>query len=244
MISSKDNPKFKGWLKLKQKKFRKQEQLFLVEGEHLVIEAIRANLVVDVLLCEGIDFDHEGSVTYLSKPLFEKLTSTMTSAGIMAVCQMVGKEIEAWNRLLLVDNVQDPGNLGTLIRSALAFGFDGIVMNETTVDVYNEKVVRATQGAMFQLPIKVTDLVHYITDLHKIGAVVYGAHLNTLAQKMENVPVSESMAFIVGNEGVGISDEIMNLCTGSIIIEMSGAVESLNVGVAGSILMQRFNGIK
>jgi len=244
MISSKENPKFKGWLKLKQKKFRKLEQLFLVEGEHLVTEAVKANLVVDVLLCEGVDFDYEGSVTYLSKPLFEKLASTITSAGMMAVCRVEEKEIVAHERLLLVDGVQDPGNLGTLIRSALAFSFDGVVVSETTVDIYNDKVVRATQGAMFHLPIKIANLGHYIFGLHKIGVDVYGAHLNTDAEKMEEIPISKSMAFVVGNEGAGISTAILEACTGSVMIAMSDAVESLNVGVAGSILMQKFNGIK
>jgi len=244
MISSKDNPKFKGWLKLKQKKFRKIEQLFLVEGEHLVGEALRAGLVVDVLLREGNSFNCDAPITYIDRSLFEKIKFTEASQGMMAVCRMMEKKMDAQNRLLLIDNIQDPGNLGTLIRSALAFSFDGIVVSETTVDVYNDKVVRATQGAMFQLPIKVANLEHYIVDLHKIGVDIYGTHLNAVAQKMEDVPVSESMAFVVGNEGVGISDEIMNLCTGSVIIEMSDAVESLNVGVAGSILMQKFNGIK
>ena len=243
MILSKDNARFKSWMKLKQKKHRREEGLFLIEGEHLVIEAQKAGLIVDVLLCEGVTLDIDSNVTYLTKSLFEKLTSTVTSAGVMAVCQMKEKEIVEHHRLLLVDNIQDPGNLGTLIRSALAFGFDGVVMSEETVDVYNDKVVRATQGAMFHLPMKITNLVSYLSELHQLGVKSYAAHLDVEAQAMESIIAPDLMAIVVGNEGAGINAELVDACDGSIVIEMSDRVESLNVGVAGSILMQTFNGL-
>lgn len=244
MISSKDNPKFKGWVKLRQKKFRKLEQLFLIEGEHLVVEALKANLVVDVLLREGIAFECDAPITYIDHHLFEKLVFTETSQGIMAVCRIEEQEIVNYERLLLIDNVQDPGNVGTLIRSALAFGYDGAVLSEETVDIYNDKVLRATQGAVFQLPIKVTNLESYISELCEMGVKVYGTHLSKDALTMEEIPASESMAFVVGNEGIGISDTVLERCIGNVVIRTSASVESLNVGVAGSILMQKFNGIK
>lgn len=244
MIASKDNVKYKIWSKLSQKKYRMKEQLFLVEGEHLVVEAKKAGVIVDVLICVGVSFEIDAPVTYLAKPLFEKLASTVTSAGIMAVCRMQEGHIKKHNRLLLVDGVQDPGNLGTLIRSALAFGFDGLVMSEDTVDAYNEKVVRATQGALFKLPMSRANLVDYVTDLKKADVVVYAATLNDHAKVLSDIDVASSMAFIVGNEGSGVRESLVAVCDGSMVIEMSSVVESLNVGVAGSILMQRFNGIK
>lgn len=240
MITSKENSKYKMWSKLSQKKYRTKAQLFLIEGEHLVVEAKKAGVIVDVLMCEGVSFDIDAPITYLTKPLFEKLATTMTSVGIMAVCRMREGDIKKHHRLLLVDDVQDPGNLGTLIRSALAFGFDGLVLSEGTVDVYNEKVVRATQGALFRLAISRSNLMTYVADLQKSGVVVYAATLNADALVMKDVNPTEYMAFIVGNEGAGVCESLVSVCDGSVVIEMASDVESLNVGVAASILMYCF----
>jgi len=245
MITSKENLKYKMWSKLSQKKYRQREQLFLAEGEHLVLEAKKAGVLVDVLICEGVSFDIDApSVTYLAKPLFEKLASTVTSSGIMAVCRMLEEDIKKYNRLLLVDGVRDPGNLGTLIRSALAFGFDGIVLSKDTVDIYNEKVVRATQGALFSIAIRRMDLVKCVADLQTLGVVVYAATLSDNAKVIGDVVLADSMAFIVGNEGAGICESLVEACDENVVIEMSSAVESLNVSVAGSILMCHFNGLR
>ncbi|MCL2559540.1 MAG: RNA methyltransferase [Turicibacter sp.] len=245
MITSKDNSKYKLWLKLSQKKHRLAEQLFLVEGEHLVNEAATAGVIDTLLVCEGVAFeaDADAAITYLARPLFEKLASTVTTAGVMAVCRMWESHMKAHNRLLLVDDVQDPGNLGTLIRSALAFGFDGVVLSEDTVDLYNDKVVRATQGALFYLPIHRTNLTTYITQLQQAGTTVYATALTDDAKPMAEIPKQTSLAFVVGNEGAGVNKDLIAVCDGSVIIAMTEAVESLNVGVAGSILMHHFNDI-
>jgi len=244
MITSKENSKYKMWSKLLQKKYRLKERLFLVEGEHLVLEAKKAGAIVDVLVCAGASFEIDAPITYLAKPIFEKLGSTVTSAGIMAVCRMPAGNIKKNNRLLLVDGIRDPGNLGTLIRSALAFGFDGLVLSEDSVDVYNDKVVRATQGALFNLPISRRNLSDYVAELQASGVVVYAATLNDDAKIMGDVLPADAMAFIVGNEGEGVREFLVELSDGDVVIEMSSAVESLNVGVAGSILMHHFNGLK
>lgn len=243
MITSKENVSYKKWLKLAQKKYRQKEGLFLIEGQHLVQEALKANAIVEVLLCEGVQFEIDAPVTYLSKSLFDQLSLTVTSAGIMAVCVMGVCSIENEKRLLLVDGVQDPGNLGTLIRSALAFGFDGMILSVNTVDVYNEKVIRSTQGAIFKLPIIRGDLAHFMADLQKADVKVYAAALNDKAVPMEEIKRAPAMAFIVGNEGAGVDTALIEASCGSVVIQMSEEVESLNVGVAGSILMQHFNGL-
>ena len=244
MITSKENSKYKMWSKLSQKKYRQREQLFLVEGEHLVVEAKKAGVLVDVLVCEGISFDIDAPITYLARSLFDELATTVTTPGIMAVCRMLEGNIKKNNRLLLVDGVRDPGNLGTLIRSALAFGFDGIILSEDTVDVYNEKVVRATQGTLFSIAISRRDLVEYVDQLQTSGVIVYAATLSNDAKLMGDIILTDSMAFIVGNEGAGICESLVEVSDGNVVIEMSSDVESLNVGVAGSILMCHFNGLR
>ena len=239
MIISKDNSKYKLWGKLQQKKYRQKEQLFLVEGLHLAVEAKKNNVLVEVLVREGTTTEFD-EVTLIKQDLFDKLAGTVNSAGVMAVCQMPKAEITNFERLLLVDGVQDPGNLGTLIRSALAFGFDGLVLSEDTVDVYNEKVVRSTQGALFALPIIRRDLALYVEELQKKDVQVYAATLNDKAKPLNAVSTVDKMAFIVGNEGAGVRAELVATCNNSVVIEMSSSVESLNVGVAGSILMYQF----
>ena len=242
MITSKDNAQYKLWGKLQQKKYRQKEQLFLVEGLHLAVEAKKNNVLVEVLVRVGTITEFE-EVTLLKQDLFDKLTGTVNSAGVMAVCRMHEAQIPSTNRLLLIDGVQDPGNLGTLIRSALAFGFDGLVLSEDTVDVYNEKVVRATQGALFALPIIRRDLVAYVKELQKADVQVYVATLNTKAKPLNAVSTADKMAFIVGNEGAGVRADLVATCNNAVEIEMNAATESLNVGVAGSILMYQFRKI-
>jgi len=243
MITSKDNPNFKKWVKLSQKKYRQKEKLFLAEGEHLAVEAKKAGVLVEVLVCEGTVVEIDAPVTYLASHLFGKVSASVTPAGIVAVCRMKETKAAANNRLLLVDGVQDPGNLGTLVRSALAFGYDGIILSEDTVDIYNEKVVRATQGAVFEVPFQRGDLLEAIGKLKNDGVFVYSTALNCQSITIDDVPAAEKMAFIVGNEGSGVRQELIDSSDGAVIIPMSGLAESLNVGVAGSILMHQFNGL-
>ena len=248
MINSKDNANYKLWMKLQQKKYRQSERKFLVEGVHLVVEAKQAGILVEVIVAEGVDFAIDAPLTILRKDLFERLAGTVNSAGVMAVCQMHEAELTSQERVLLVDGIQDPGNLGTLIRSALAFGFDGIVMSPDTVDIYNEKVVRATQGALFALPILRRDLADYVATLQSDGVTVYATTLTARARPLTDVKAThgstgDKLAFVVGNEGSGVRESLVGVCDGTVVIEMALAVESLNVGVAGSILMYEFRKI-
>ena len=158
LIESSSNPKIKKWTKLKQKKYRYQSLEYIVEGEHLVLEAIKMKAVKEILVKEGSTlhlnqgYDGISNIYILKENLFDQIASTETPQPIMAVCQMKTLSIQNLNRLLLLDRVQDPGNLGTLLRSAVAFGFDGVVLGEGCVDLYNEKVIRSTQGAIFKMP--------------------------------------------------------------------------------------------
>ena len=271
MITSKDNRLIKYCMQLHQKKYRKQAGQFLVEGEHLVAEAKKSGCLDKVLVCETYAYKEQGTV--VSKPIFDKIAKTCHSAGILAICHVpvltrggnydantsvpvtvggTNQMYNIWNhrsrraeekRILMVDDVQDPGNLGTLIRSALAFGFDAVALSENTVDVYNDKVVRATQGALFYLPIFYINLEKYLIALQAKGVMVYATGFLENSILMNDCPQQAQMAFIVGNEAAGVSETLLKGANKVMTIPMSSDVESLNVGVAGSIMMQHFNGL-
>ena len=242
-IESNQNPKYKNWLKLKQKKHRQKSGLFLVEGEHLVEEALQYGIVREILIREGWEGDmplQSDSRTIFIKPgLFDKLASTECPQPVMTVCEMKLSKIRFRNRLLLLDGIQDPGNLGTLVRSAAAFGFDGIILGEGCVDIYNQKVIRATQGALFKIAIEEKKLLDAVAMLLSEDVRVYGTSLED-ASPLQEIPVGEKMAFILGNEGVGVNHALLASATDNIFIEIRENIESLNVSIAGSVIMYQF----
>jgi len=245
LIKSNQNSKLKYWSKLKQKKYRYQQQAFIVEGEHLVKEALASHAVKEILVRERavsqldqkIFSHHEGFV--IEENLFNKLAMTETPQPVMAVCEIKNQAIENKNRLLLLDRIQDPGNLGTLIRSAVAFKFDGIVLGKGCVDLYNEKVIRSTQGAIFKIGIMQRPLLSYLYDLQTEGVKVIGTSLEQ-GTPLKTIPTYEKMAFILGNEGGGVDQELLKVTDKNLFVEMSENVESLNVSIAGSIIMHHF----
>lgn len=241
LLTSSKNERVKYYTKLmNSKKERDKEKLFIVEGEHLVKEADIANVVQEVVISDK-KYDQYNHYThyYVTDEIMNKICDTKTPQGIIAICkQQENKTFSSLNRLLLLDNIQDPGNLGTIIRSCDAFNFDGIVMNQHTVDVYNPKVVRATQGAIFRVPMIKKDLVSYIPYLKDNDVIVYGTSLN--GENLSQIKSSKNMAFIMGNEGNGVSEVLLQSTHKNIYIEMNGKSESLNVAIAASIVMYNF----
>ncbi len=240
-ITSLNNNRVKYYTKLlNSKKERDKEKLFIVEGDHLVEEAMKENVVKELLISD-LSYDHYKDVDkiFVSQEVMKKICDTITPQGIIALCsQKEMYDLTTLNRLLLLDNIQDPGNLGTIIRSADAFNFDGIVLSENTVDLYNPKVVRSTQGAIFRVKVIKTNLLQYINKLIAKGVLVYGTSLN--GKNLNAILPSDNMAFIMGNEGNGVSEALMNIANDNIFIEMNGNSESLNVAVASSIIMYNF----
>ena len=137
---------------------------------------------------------------------------------------------------LILDNIQDPGNLGTIIRSAVAFNFDTIILSNDSVDVYNSKVIRASQGLLFNVNIKIGDLTEIIPELKNNGYQIYGTKV-TNGNDVKSIAKNSLFAIIMGNEGNGMSDAVSKLCDSFVYINMNDKCESLNVGVAASILM-------
>lgn len=237
-INSIHNPRVKEWAKLLQKKYRDQVGKFIIEEEHLIEEAVRAGCI-DMIVCLETKKDHfEGeNVITASQEVLNKLSSHVSNCTCLAICQK--KRIrKTSNRVLLLDNVQDPGNLGTILRTAVSFNYSQVILSLDCCDVYNEKCIRSTQGALFALDIERCDLKKSISVLKRNGFRVVATALKN-STPLKEIESSEKMAFVFGNEGQGIRQELIDLCDVSCKIEMN-SFESLNVAIASGIIMYMF----
>ena len=165
----------------------------------------------------------------------KKLSSMESPPKIMAVVYKK-EERETGNKVLILEDIQDPGNLGTIIRSSLAFGVDTLVLSPKTVDLYNPKVIRATKGMIFHLNIIVRDLEPFIESLKKEKYQIFGTKVDG-GRDIRKVTIPSKYAIIMGNEGQGMSEKLSKLCDENIYIKISNQVESLNVAVASSIIL-------
>lgn len=242
-ITSTSNTKVKNWVKYHQKKYRDQDQRFLIEGEHLIEEAMHANALECLIIRMGCEnpFSDAYEVYYVSDEIMERLSTNVSKVDYIGVCYQQKICFSNFTKVLFLDDVQDPGNLGTIIRSAYSFGFEGIFVSKGCVDVYNEKVIRSTQGALFHIPVKQVEIKEVIPFLKEKGYHVYATALRD-AKPLANYQNEDKVALVFGNEGKGIREDIIALCDSSIKIEMV-AFESLNVAVAAGICMYHFRKI-
>lgn len=235
LITSLNNEHIKEILKLKEKKYRDLSDTFLVEGRHLVLEAHREKKIVELILEQDELFPLDVNTLYVSSNVMNKLSNLKTPSNVMAVVKKLDEK-EVGEKLLILDNIQDPGNLGTIIRSAVAFNFDTIVLSPKTVDLYNPKVVRSTQGMMFHTNIIIREPVSFINELKNEGYKIVGTKVTNGIDVRESKTYSH-FALIIGNEGKGMSEELSELCDEYLYIKMNDQCESLNAAVAASILM-------
>ena len=233
MIESVDNSRIKDIRKLKEKKYRDQYKLFLVEGEHLVLEAYKAGVLKSVIL-SGRDIDLDVEKIEVSEKVMNTISDINTN--IVGVCEIVDNKINLDSNVIILDGVQDPGNLGTIIRSAVAFNVKNIVLSKTSVDLYNTKVLRGCQGMNFHLNIIRDDILDIIDDLKDNNYTVYGTDVVN-GIDIKDVKKSGKYAIIMGNEGNGISGEVKDVVDKNIYIKMNENCESLNVGVSASIIL-------
>lgn len=236
----------KQWKKLLTKKERDKTGLFLVEGFHLVEEALKAGRIEEIIVQENMDlpssFDY-GSTPIVSVPadIIKQLAETDTPQGIFAVCYQEKPSRIEGTSYLLIDAVQDPGNLGTMIRTADAAGVDVVVIGNGSVDIYNSKVLRSAQGSHFHLPVIKGEISTWTSDLLDRGIPVYGTALEN-AEPFHHIQSTGSYALIVGNEGNGVSKELLSKTTANLYIPIHGKSESLNVAVATGILLYYLRG--
>ena len=235
LITSINNQTIKELDKLKQKKYRDLEQKFLIEGEHLVEEAEKSGVLEKIILLENSEYHSNLEKIYVSKNVMKKISSLDTPPNIIGVSKMLSRK-DLGKKVLLLDDIQDPGNLGTIIRSSVAFNVDSIVMSLNTVDLYNPKVIRSTQGMIFKINLIKDDLGQVIEKLKSKNIPIYTTNVNG-GENIKNINSTDSYGLIMGNEGNGVKDEISTLADRKIYIPMNSKVESLNVSVAASILL-------
>ncbi|WP_242944362.1 TrmH family RNA methyltransferase [Oribacterium sp. WCC10] len=238
----------------KKSRARRDSGLFIAEGERLCSE-IPAEEIVRVFvtsdykgrLPKGMVTDKDGHaagtrsgkvpVFEVSSQVMEYMSDTKTSQGILAVVRQKHYSALSGDFFIILDTLQDPGNMGTVFRTAEAAGVDGIVMNRNCVDIYSPKVVRATMGAMFRMPFLICDdLSAEILRMKRHGVSVFAAHLKGNKNHWE-FDYTGPTAFMIGNEGNGLSDEIASLADSYLRIPMKGETESLNAAVAATVLM-------
>ncbi len=238
IITSLENKKVKDLVKLQKKKYRDLTGTFMVEGEHLVIEADKASVLKEVIILEGKDVSFSVPCTYVTYEVMKKISNMDSVPDIIGVCTKSDKTDIVGDKILLLDDIQDPGNLGTIIRSAVAFNVSTIILSSLTVDLYNSKVLRATQGMLFHINIIRMDSIDAINLLKNMGYKIYGTSvLNGVDVRSLSDKDIEKVCLIMGNEGNGVSTDILNMTDKNLYIKMNDEVESLNVGVACSILL-------
>ncbi|MFZ3588407.1 TrmH family RNA methyltransferase [Bacillus sp. DJP31] len=243
-IESRLNPQVKQWKKLQMKKERDNTGKFIIEGPHLVEEALKKKgYIEEILLTESFQVPSkwnldELQVIIVSQEVMNELGETETPQGVAAICKKPQHKLDeaATGAYLLIDAVQDPGNLGTLIRTADAAGISGVIVGEGTVDVFNSKVIRASQGSIFHIPIVKGCLNEWIPKLQSLGHTVYGTSLEN-AEPYINVTPTQPFSLIVGNEGRGVQKEWLSVTNQNLYIPIYGSAESLNVTVAAGILL-------
>lgn len=243
IIESNQNKIIKEVNSLKAKKERDKTGLFILEGKRLVDEIPNSWEIKYLLKAESYSEDINFENVYTVKDsLFEKISETVNPQGILAVCHI--KEFDVTNVdysnspfLVVLENVTDPGNMGTLIRTADAAGADGIFLSKGCVDIYNPKVIRATMGSIFHLPIyRNLNLMDLMEDFKNNNVKTLAAHLKGTSTPYK-VDMTTACAVIIGNEANGLSDEISEMASDLVKIPMPGKAESMNAGIAGGILI-------
>ena len=236
MITSLENKEIKKYLKLKKKKYRDLEKLFLVEGEHLIKEAEKSNSLVKVILTEDKELETNKEILYVTHEIMKKLSTLDTPPEMIGVCKINDNNKVGGNIILALDDIQDPGNLGTIIRSAVAFNIKTILLSENTVDLYNPKVLRSTQGLLFYTNVIRCDLEKELKKLKEEQYSIYVTNVEE-GKEINKMNVAEKLVLVMGNEGNGVSSNIKSLKDENIYIKTNNLVERLNVGVATSILL-------
>lgn len=249
MITSTSNQQMKNLAQLmKKSKERKNQKSFVVEGTKMFREApkewVKAVYAAESFAAvpEHREVLEDYSYEVVSDSVFKSVSDTKTPQGVLAIVQQPFYELSELmqgdkTQLLVLESVQDPGNLGTMIRTGEGAGVTGVIMNQTTVDLFNPKTIRSTMGSIYRMPFYVTDhLPETINYVKEQGVSCYAAHLKG-TMSYDDPDYVRACAFFIGNEGNGLSTEIASLADTYIRIPMEGRVESLNAAISAALLM-------
>lgn len=254
-IESISNQRVKHWKKLHNRRHRQKEKSYLIENFHLVEECIsnQPELLQTIIIREDT-LEQKEIQDLLSKvkdvqtfvitdQIAKEISNTQTNQGLFAQINIKTQEIpEKFEQpILILDAVQDPGNVGTMIRTASAAGYQAVFLGEGTVDLYNDKTLRAAQGSHFQMDIYAGKIEDFIVQLKNDNISILATILDEEALPYKEVEISKPYGLIVGNEGAGIADDIIEMVDKKIYIPMNDKVESLNVAIASSIIMFHLN---
>ena len=238
-ITSTRNPRVLLWRSLKERKARQESGLFLVEGRKSVEEALASGFAIDTLLVTAGEAPAaDCPVCLLAEHVMAAVCDTKTPQGVAAVVRMRETQADGL-RLVALDGVQDPGNVGTIIRTADAAGFDGVLLSQTCADPFSPKVLRATMGSVFHLPVEIAEnLPERLRELQRRGRQV-------LSSELGGRPFGEwqghsgGFVLVIGNEGNGVSQEVRSMADEHLTLPMRGRAESLNAAVAAGIMMYK-----
>ncbi|WP_125152744.1 TrmH family RNA methyltransferase [Clostridium rectalis] len=248
-ILSKDNSIIKETRKLKEKKHRVAKSQFIVEGFRFVLEAIMSDFIVDKIFLHDnslgkykeLQIEHmlnsNTEVFVISEKIFNNISSTDTPQGIIAILN--NRELDIVNKdgfYILLDKLQDPGNVGTIIRTAHAAGALGVIVSKGTVDIYNEKTLRSTMGSIFHVPILFDNNFTIIKELRENGFKLISSSLEG-KDNLYDIDLKGKIIIAIGNEGNGISQQVYEISDKKFKIPMPGNAESLNAAIAASIIM-------
>ncbi|MBQ8869201.1 MAG: RNA methyltransferase [Oscillospiraceae bacterium] len=251
IIKSKDNPIVKKTVSLREnRRERTKSGLFVIEGLRLCKDAVLCGAEVKTVLVSEVFLKNHPSdaeiicnccddVRVVSEGVSQKLGDTVNSQGVYCICAVkdYNKSLSG-NKFIAVENLQDPGNIGTVIRTAEAFGLDGVVLIGNCADIYSPKVLRSTMGSLFRMPVyKFVDVDTANKQFKNAGVSVYGAVLDDSALLLSETQLNSKCVCLIGNEANGLSDSAKAICDKFVIIDMPGNAESLNAAVAASVIM-------
>ena len=235
-ISSKQNTKIKEIGKLiSDNSYRKERKEFVIEGFHLLEMALEDRLVKAIFSLEPLKNIDEKITNYIvSEDILKKISTQKNPQGVVAICSMRKEKEISHNNVLYLDGVSDPGNLGTLLRTALAFSFKDVILSKGSVSLYNEKTISSSQGAIFRLNIISGDEQNLL-NLKEKGYKILATEIKGSVE-LKNIKKSDKQVLILGNEAHGVNEKILNLADERIRIDIN-EIESLNVAICGAIMM-------
>lgn len=241
MIESTNNEKIKEISKLKDKKYIKEKGKFLIEGKHLIEEADKHGYLEEVYVLNGVECKYPNAI-FVSQNILNKISSLDNATNMVGVSRVID-DGKIRGKVLILDDISDPGNMGTIIRSMIAFNIDTLILSPKCVHLYNSKVIRATEGMIYNLNVIIKDLDEALSTLKDKGYKIYGTNVIS-GTSLEKTEFADKTAVIIGSEASGINKDLYKYIDENIHININNLCESLNAGVATSIILYELNNKK